>query len=669
MIQPRILPVLIAIAAWHGVATASPAGVAMVPVGDTLNPPDPATGFGRVRHAFQIGKYDVSIDDYVAFLNAVAKADPHGLYNPAMASDLMVASIIRAGAPGSYLYRAIEPSGAFQSSAATAGGRPITYVSWFDAARYANWVSNGRPNGQQTRRTTENGAYNLTGHEEAEGVAVARNHINPNTKQKPVFYIPGEDEWYKAAYYNPGPSDGSNSYTLYATHSSTAPGNSAGSSPNQSNYVAQGLFAMTQQLSLDLTQNYLTDVGAFTGTPGPYGTYDMNGSVWELTDMDGSASVIRTIRGGGWTSYYSYLQSDYRLGNSTTAASSNVGFRLAASGDHASSVGYQLLPVADRGNKPDRTGYGSVAKPYWIGKFEVTIQQYCDFLNAVAATDSYGLYDPAMSNVLNSAGIVRSGSSGSYSYAPMANAGDSAHRPITYINWFDAARFANWMANGQPTGPQGPATTENGAYNLSGKVEGRAVPRNRVNPNRGGHPTFYIPTENQWYKAAYYSPHLNHHKGGYYRYATASNTPPGNLAGNSANMANYIDDYSGSYFYSVTQERYIDPGQNYLFDTGAYTGSASYYGTYDQSGGVYNWNDLDGSASTSRGIRGGFYFAGTASIQSVTFAHVSPAREGADTGFRLAGPAAEYGPCSSSADEPHQGCSSTFMKGTRPVQK
>jgi hypothetical protein len=194
------------------------------------------------------------------------------------------------------------------------------------------------------------------------------------------------------------------------------------------------------------------------------------------------------------------------------------------------------------------------------------------------------------------------------------------------------------MANGQPVGTQGPATTENGAYRLDGATSGAAVARNRINPNRGGQPTFWLPSENQWYKAAYYSPRLNANRGGYYRYATASDTAPSNVVGNTPNMANYIDDYTGTYFYCVPQARYIDLGQNYLLDVGVYTASPSYYGTYDQSGAVYNWNDLDGRASTSRGLRGGFFFAGSVSIQSVTFGQVSPLREGADAGFRLASP-------------------------------
>jgi sulfatase modifying factor 1 len=625
--------------AWQGLVMADPVTYDMAAVGNPFNAADPATGYGRVSRAFAISKQDVTIADYVTFLNAVAKDDPHQLYNPLMTSDLMVAGIRRDGAPGSYVYSTIDPSGTVQSAAATAGGRPVTYVSWFDAARFANWMSNGQPTGRQSARTTENGAYDLTGRQASRGIAVARNAINPNTRRRPSYYIPTENEWYKAAYYDPTHNEGSGGYTLYATKTSIAPGNTAGSSENQANYVAGGgLFALTQQLSLDLTQNYLTDVGSFTATPGPYGTYDMNGSVWELTDMDAGAGLVRIIRGGGWTSYYSYLQSDYRLGNSTSAASSNVGFRLAASYAHASTIDYQLTRIGNPGNKSDKTGFGAVPKTFWIGTYEVTIAQYSDFLNAVAKEDPYGLYDPAMGAVLNSAGIARTGSSGAYIYAPINNAGDSSHRPITYVSWFDVARFANWMANGQPVGTQGPATTENGAYRLDGATSGAAVARNRINPNRGGQPTFWLPSENQWYKAAYYSPRLNANRGGYYRYATASDTAPSNVVGNTPNMANYIDDYTGTYFYCVPQARYIDLGQNYLLDVGVYTASPSYYGTYDQSGAVYNWNDLDGRASTSRGLRGGFFFAGSVSIQSVTFGQVSPLREGADAGFRLASP-------------------------------
>jgi formylglycine-generating enzyme len=270
----------------------------------------------------------------------------------------------------------------------------------------------------------------------------------------------------------------------------------------------------------------------------------------------------------------------------------------------AQTITYELVSVGNPGNANDTggTGNGAVAYEYQIGKYATTIGQYTAFLNAVAQTDTYALYNDSMATDFNVAGILRSGSSGAYTYSVIANGGDSASRPITYVSWWDAARFSNWMANGQPTGGQGPTTTENGAYNLNGAMSGSAVAINVTNPNTGAAPTFFIPREDEWYKAAYYNPTLNSGSGGYYAYATQSDAAPGNIIGASANQANYI--VSGS-AYSVTQSGAYDINQNYLTDVGAFPGSASFYGTFDQSGNVYQWNDLDGTPGSSRGLRGG----------------------------------------------------------------
>src|SRR6478672_492197 len=85
-----------------------------VPIGDLGNPNDPALNnpldpasgnlFGGVSYAYNIGKYEVTVGQYTAFLNAVAAADTYSLYNPSMATDFNVAGIARAGTPGSYSY-------------------------------------------------------------------------------------------------------------------------------------------------------------------------------------------------------------------------------------------------------------------------------------------------------------------------------------------------------------------------------------------------------------------------------------------------------------------------------------------------------------------------------------------------------------------------------------
>lgn len=294
-------------------------------------------------------------------------------------------------------------------------------------------------------------------------------------------------------------------------------------------------------------------------------------------------------------------------------------------------VTYPVVVVDDSGNDPDTNNFGAVSYKFSIGKYNVTIAQYAAFLNAVAKTDAYGLYNPNMGSDLNIAGIGRSGSSGNYVYSVLNNGGDSSSRPIAYVTWFNAARFANWMANGQPEGLQDTTTTEDGAYSLKGSVSGTAVGKNVCNPNTGRSLTFWIPTENEWYKAAYYSRNYQSSQPGYYLYATQSNSAPGNVVGNTPNQMNVIVGVN----FSVTQAATLYSTQNYLTDVGAYSGSASYYGTFDQNGGLYQWNDLDGTPFPYRGVRGSFWFAGAQAAQSINFAAVTPEHAGNDVGFRL----------------------------------
>ena len=144
------------------------------------------------------------------------------------------------------------------------------------------------------------------------------------------------------------------------------------------------------------------------------------------------------------------------------------------------------------GQRRDYTGYGSVADVFRV-RYEVTTNaQYAEFLNAVAATDTYGLYNTSMGSGYG--GITRSGSSGSYTYSAIA---DWENMPVNYVSFWDALRFANWLHNGQPTGAQDDSTTEDGAYTLTPGHREQSRQRNagaRV----------FLPSEDEWYKAAYY---------------------------------------------------------------------------------------------------------------------------------------------------------------------
>ena len=133
---------------------------------------------------------------------------------------------------------------------------------------------------------------------------------------------------------------------------------------------------------------------------------------------------------------------------------------LAVFAADASAVTINWVPIGNAGNGPDsNTGnfFGTVAYNYSIDKYDVTVGQYTEFLNSVAKTDTYGLYNTAMGMDHSIEGIARSGSSGSYAYSVI---GTSTNLPITYVSWGDSARFANWLQNGQPTGVEGAGTTE-----------------------------------------------------------------------------------------------------------------------------------------------------------------------------------------------------------------
>ena len=144
----------------------------------------------------------------------------------------------------------------------------------------------------------------------------------------------------------------------------------------------------------------------------------------------------------------------------------------------------QFVTVGNAGNVADPANgslYGAVPYNYNIGKYDVTVGQYVAFLNSVATkSDPYGLYYSGMAPGngigMPTIGIVQSGSPGSYSYTVGGSYSQAANCPIYDVSWGDAARFVNWLANGQPTsGTESTGTTETGAYALNGATSQAAL--------------------------------------------------------------------------------------------------------------------------------------------------------------------------------------------------
>lgn len=253
--------------------------------------------------------------------------------------------------------------------------------------------------------------------------------------------------------------------------------------------------------------------------------------------------------------------------------------------------------MGDCGNAADDTGYGAVAYPYRISKYEVTNAQYAEFLNAVAATDTNGLYNTLMGSGYG--GITRSGSPGSYTYSAIAG---RENMPVNYVSFFDGLRFANWLHNGQPTGVQDDTTTEDGAYDVS---LGSDVVR------KAGAQAF-LPSEDEWYKAAYYAG-----SGTYYDYPADSDTlttcaTPGATA-DTANCSAVVGDFT---------------------DAGSYTGAASPSGTFDQGGNAWELNEAVSGSNRVR--RGGSRNTGSNTLAASYRSSQNPFSGYADSGFRVA---------------------------------
>jgi hypothetical protein len=150
-----------------------------------------------------------------------------------------------------------------------------------------------------------------------------------------------------------------------------------------------------------------------------------------------------------------------------------------------------FVEIREPHNPPDENGYGKVAYAYRITKEQISNGLYARFLNAVdpEGTNPRELYHPRMT----------AAAEGGIFFAPDASPGRRyaakpgfESRPVVFVNWRDAARFANWIRNGGRRG----SSTEIGAYNLRN-------PAAETEARRGN---YWVPCENEIYKAGFYLP-------------------------------------------------------------------------------------------------------------------------------------------------------------------
>jgi sulfatase modifying factor 1 len=337
--------------------------------------------------------------------------------------------------------------------------------------------------------------------------------------------------------------------------------------------------------------------------------------------------IVGTLVGGG------------ALGRPAGAA---VGFDWALIGNSGNAADTLVM---DKGPAADyTTGYGAVGYDYQISKYDVTNSQYVTFLNTVdpAGTNPLNLWDKNMQEhviqdrglqVATTGGINRdlaAAEGARYSVKP-----GQEQFPAVWVRWSSAARFVNWLSNGQGAGG-----TENGVYDMSVLTTGFATP-----PARAAGATVFLPSEDEFYKAAYYDPSLNGGVGGYWQYGTQTNTPPASSpppgTAPAANIGVGNTGGGGTADTMALTGQPYDATLSYLTDVGAYATSTSAYGLYDTDGLIYNWTETTKAlyGSDFPVIRGGSWrfgeeYDGAAYRNIYSGANVAGY---ASIGFRVAG--------------------------------
>ena len=143
---------------------------------------------GTVDKNYRIGKYEVTNQQYVHFLNAVATTNDRGLFKSNMSSSA-IGGITRIGDGSSTPYEYSVKSGM--------ANKPVVFVDYLSVIRYINWLHNGALfNGiTDIDSTIDFGAYDIF------PIGNSSYLINKNTYQK--YWLPSLNEWHKAAYFEP----------------------------------------------------------------------------------------------------------------------------------------------------------------------------------------------------------------------------------------------------------------------------------------------------------------------------------------------------------------------------------------------------------------------------------------------------------------------------------
>ena len=236
---------------------------------------------------YEISKYELTNSEYARFLSSVCRYDdPFSLYNHNM-TDGALGGICKEIKNEECVYKA-KPGWE---------NKPVTYITYYSLCRYANWLHYGCPDSGDARLgTTEgdktHGAYDTRFFEDIKSGKRKPNRRSIKRNKGATYFIPNDDEWYKAAYYDPYIT-GKNKYHLYPTRSSSRP------TPNEANYMSEDSLAVGPPY-------YVSDVMAYDNASSYYGTCNQGGNVWEWIEGWQYNKIGNIKLRGGSFSYTEY---------------------------------------------------------------------------------------------------------------------------------------------------------------------------------------------------------------------------------------------------------------------------------------------------------------------------------------------------------------------------
>ncbi len=214
-----------------------------------------------------------------------------------------------------------SPSSAYNSSPEWTGDDvPTNNVSWYEAAQLVNWLNTSSGYQAAYKFTVTQGQNDHT-FVPWEAGDVGYDASNPYRNSDAYYFLPTEDEWVKAGYWN------GTSLQEYATKPGESLTQGDGTSGTGWNYSDDGY-----------ATNPYGPWAVGSGSEELNGTFDMMGNVWEWTENpyyseDYLSGSTRDFRGGSFN-LYDYangcLSSSYRYSINPDYEGPAVGFRVAS---------------------------------------------------------------------------------------------------------------------------------------------------------------------------------------------------------------------------------------------------------------------------------------------------------------------------------------------------